>query len=457
LTVRKDLRGTRQVSARRIAALRKAAGLLAAALAFALPSAAQYPGQIAKPETGTPQMRSVAVLEWTGDALHPKASRLVPVSVYDGQQLQDGGIYLCRPQPVALDKEVEYQLEQDGKLVGLFEVDGASQQQEGSWLGFGAIKPLPSAPTPEELARQQTKIDLDDENSDKPILHRKHPAGDSGGGSGSPATPPDSDRPTLHRSGDSAGTNAPAPDSGRPRLQKKPEQPPAEPASTNIDLNRPRLKHGIPTASVVNVVSTLMGLPADMRQEIAVSDAQNTPEHPWSFTWANPGDEAKMKTAMEEIARKALGLAPPPSPPARKTSASARRKTPPPSPPAQLLDEQFRVFELAYGSVATMVLSARTDGFEADRKFVTLVAQPDLYGNVAVLLKNVTDAAHLDVTPRMRLIDPVDALRDNRGELLFELRGATQRQFALYRIFRGQATQLFVTGGAYFGAAAQSN
>ena len=71
-----------------------------------------------------------------------------------------------------------------------------------------------------------------------------------------------------------------------------------------------------------------------------------------------------------------------------------------------------------------MVLSAHTDGSGAPEKFVTLVAQPDLYGNVAVLLKNVTDAAHLDDTPRMRLVDAVDALADNRGELLFELRGA---------------------------------
>jgi hypothetical protein len=71
------------------------------------------------------------------------------------------------------------------------------------------------------------------------------------------------------------------------------------------------------------------------------------------------------------------------------------------------------------------------------------VAQPNLYGDVLVLLKSVTDAAHLDVTPRMRLVDAVDAMADNRGELLFELRGATQRQFALYRVLRGQADKLF--------------
>jgi hypothetical protein len=98
-----------------------------------------------------------------------------------------------------------------------------------------------------------------------------------------------------------------------------------------------------------------------------------------------------------------------------------------------------------------MVLSAHTDGPAKEQKFVTLIAQPDLYGDALVLLKNVTDGGHLDQTPRMRLVDAVDALADNRGELLFELRGATQRQFALYRVLRGSAEKIFVTGGGEFG------
>jgi hypothetical protein len=66
-------------------------------------------------------------------------------------------------------------------------------------------------------------------------------------------------------------------------------------------------------------------------------------------------------------------------------------------------------------------------------------------------VKNVTDAAHLDETPRMRLVDAVDAMADNRGELLFELRGSTEMQFALYRVLRGQATRVFVSGGEAIG------
>jgi hypothetical protein len=126
-----------------------------------------------------------------------------------------------------------------------------------------------------------------------------------------------------------------------------------------------------------------------------------------------------------------------------------------PSAPPPLEDERFRVFELSYGSGATLVLTAHTSGPLVQQKFVTLVAQPDLYGNILVLLKNVTDGSHLDENPRMRLVDAVDAMADNRGELLFELRGQTQRQFALYRVLRGQAEKLLVTGGGEFGTASK--
>jgi hypothetical protein len=140
-----------------------------------------------------------------------------------------------------------------------------------------------------------------------------------------------------------------------------------------------------------------------------------------------------------------------------KTARKKAKAAPPvePLPPAPLLDEQFHVFELSYGSGATLVLTARTDGPLEQQKFVTLIAQPDLYGNALVLLKYVADGARLNETPRMRLVDAVDAMADNRGELLFELRGATERHFALYRVLRGQAEKLFVSSGGEFGAASR--
>ena len=476
--------------------------LAGAALLVALPAYGQYPGQV-KSGQDTPQIRAIGVFEWTGDEEKPKASRLVPVAVFDGEVLQDGGIYLARPAPLAVSSEVEYELKQNGKTVGLFDIDSAGQEQ-GSWVGLGRWRALPKPKPAAPVTTGSNKDEWGNENDDRPVLHRKAQSGGSSstgsgsdGDSGSAKSAPDPDRPTLHKtdSGDNSGNSSPSStsssptsDPDRPTMHKKtsdddsasssapadPDRPTlkkkkkedAKPAadvgyvesmSSTTDPSRPRLMRGKPADHGGTVLPTVMGLPPDMHQAVAVSDAKSRPEHLWSFSWASPDDEAKMKADMEDLARKALGIAvPPPLSPAtpkakiatgpRATTASHKTKMALPPAPAPLLDEQFRVFELSYGAGATMVLSAHTDGSGAQQKFVTLVGQPDLYGNVVVLMKNVTDAAHLDETPRLRLVDAVDALADNRGELLFELRGATQRQFALYRVLRGQVDKLFVSG-----------
>jgi hypothetical protein len=453
----------------------------------------QYPGQVTKKSKDTPELRAVAVLEWTGEAGKPKACRLVPITVFDGEKLQDGGIYMARPEPLSLAGEVEYELKDNGKTFGLFDIKNAGQEQ-GSWVGYGDWKGLPTPKAPTVVPE---KVDVEDD--DKPVLHRKkHPgeAPDKPGSttstdssSSAPSAPSDPDRPTLHKKTDDSsassgsggsGSNGPVlhkktddsdsassgqasepSDPDRPVLKKPKAKPPEDTAHVDAladvdDPDRPRLKRGKSSGSGSALVPTLMGLPPDMQQTVAVSDAKSHPDHPWAYSWSSPEDEAKMKAALEDIARTALGLTAAAAKPAprRTTSAAGVRKpakAATPAAPVPLTDEQFRVFELTYGSGATMVLSAHTDGPAASMRFVTIIAQPDLYGNVQVLLKSVTDGGHLDETPRMRLVDAVDALADNRGELLFELRGDTSRQFALYRVLRGTADKLFVSGGGFYG------
>ncbi len=484
-----------RVSPRRVADYGSRPGIAALALSVSLSLAllgasalAQYPGQVAKDSKKAPELRAVAVLEWTGEAGKPKACRIVPVSVLDGGRLEDGGIYLARPQPLALAGEVEYQLEDNGKKIGLFDIENSGLEQ-GSWVGYGTWKPMPAPPKPKPIPTH-----IGDTDNDQPVLHRKKHAdeksgsgsgssgnGSSGGGSGSGASdssanapPTDPDRPVLKKKTEEApqtssktqdsGASAGQDDPDRPKLKKNKKEPEmvgnVESLPDVTDPDRPRLKRGKSEGSGLNVAPSLMGLPPDMEQAVAVSDIKDRPDHVWAYAWANPADEAKMKATLEDMARDALGLKAPPAP-APKRAASAKSATQrkslktndTPAPPP-LADEQFRVFELAYGSGATMVLTAHTDGPKAQMKFVTLVAQPDLYGNVFVLLKSVTDGAHLDEIPRMRLVDAVDAMADNRGELLFELRGETQRQFALYRVLRGQAEKLFVSSGGEWGVAA---
>lgn len=438
---------------------------LVLAFGFAASAAlAQYPGQIEKKSKDAPTLRAVGVLEWTGDLGKPKKSRLVPITIYDGQALQDASIYLARPQPLALTSDVEYELQKNGTPQGLFDIKKAGQEL-GSWVGYGSWKPMPVAKASKPAPIVDTGFDA---NDDKPVLHRKHADSSSKSDSGPSAPTPDPDRPTLHKpttdNADSAKSAPPA-DPDRPTLHKEkpaadsdtpvlhkhdnPDTSDGEHASTT-DPDRPRLMRGKPTGGGAEVLPTLLGFPPDMQQAVAISDQKSRPEHTWDYKWANPDDEDKMKSALEDIARDALGLKTPPPPATKRASARKPAKLPPTEPPP-LQDEKFRVFELSYGAGATMVLSAHTDGDPKDQKFVTLIAQPDLYGNPLVLLKNVTDGRHLDETPQMRLIDAVDALADNRGELLFELRGAGQRQFALYRVLRGTAEKIFTTAAGDFG------
>ncbi len=145
-------------------------------VAFALPACAQYPGQVTKAGKDKPELRAIAVLEFTGEPGKPNRSRLVPVAVLDDGQLEDGAIYLARPEPLSLTGEVEYELEQNGKPIGLYDIRNASQEQ-GTWVGYGTWRPLPGPkPRPSQRQLARMRIDEDDANSDEPVLHRKHHA-----------------------------------------------------------------------------------------------------------------------------------------------------------------------------------------------------------------------------------------------------------------------------------------
>jgi len=126
------------------------------------------------------------------------------------------------------------------------------------------------------------------------------------------------------------------------------------------------------------------------------------------------------------------------------------RQVAPKALPVVLEDKDFRAYELAYSGGATMVFTAmalvgpNNTGVTVE-KYVTIIAQPDFDGAPQIRLQSVTDAKHLDITPRMRLVDAVDTRGDNQADLLFELRRANDRQFAIYHVRGSHAEQAFAT------------
>jgi hypothetical protein len=440
----------------------KAAGTFALLLALAAPSWAQYPGRMETTKKAAPTVRAIAVLEWTGQSGKPSASRIIPISVFDGEQYQPGGLYLAKPEPLALEPGTEYVLEDAGVARGLFDID-AAHDVDGYWFGYGAWKPM--APPPKRAKPKQGRNMpqvVTDAGSSRPHFKNR----DSSSSSGSTDS---SSSPSSSSSNTSASSNPPAGDPDRPTLRRRSESAGSAPSVANADNtspetpigaadpDRPHLFYGQQTPKDDIQPTELTGVPNGLQQMIAVSDATDREAHPFVYLWADPADATRMQEQMEIAAANAIAATEPA--PAKTTTrvhtaaatAAQRRKAAaaaasPPKPAFTFTNERFKAYELTYSAGATLVYSAETKDHAGKTKYVTLIAQPDFNGVPKVLFKSVTDDDHLDVTPKMRLVDAVDAKANNRGDLVFELRRHHDREFVIYRISGGQAEQVFTTG-----------
>ena len=268
-----------------------------------------------------------------------------------------------------------------------------------------------------------------------------------------------------------ASDTVPGDDTDRPTLRKRGSSKPSAEEETvekvgtiADDPNRPVLHRGKPTSAMRDEdLPKLMGLPPEkeLHQMAAVSDPVDRPPHDFAREWDDDQERVNILGRMETEARVQLAAygtahgAPASTPVApapakadtRRINSKLRRGTAEtPVPPVALEDESLRGFELSYNGTPTFVYSAHTAGTGAERKDVTLVAQMNPKGDPEFAIRNVTDEAHLDQTPRLRLVDAVDAEASNRASLLFESKAQATRQFTLYRVIGGRAEQIFTTG-----------
>ncbi len=331
-----------------------------------------------------------------------------------------------------------------------------------------------------------------DKDPDRPSLKRKG-AGETGND-----IPPDpselASKSTAKGAGGTVtGAQPMIDDANRPGLHRgKPTAPPVADTLATVDV--PKFNGRIPLS--------------DLKQTVAVSDMREIAPHDFNYHFSNDADHAAVLHGMEALATAVLanpalatdapdfvknakpgadhtanaGPSFQPSPrtgmnrakagtatdqatpnpvkklpanatpaqraAARRTAAAVRQASATATDATTLTDEHLAAYQLSYGAPVTYIFTARTTDNTAPVHYVTVVAQPDPDGNgkLQIGLRSTTDSAHLDRTPRYRLVDAVDADGSNRASLLFEVRNSNSRQFALFRLLGPHPDAVFETG-----------
>jgi len=176
----------------------------------------------------------------------------------------------------------------------------------------------------------------------------------------------------------------------------------------------------------------------------AISDGGGPEPQSYKFFWKTGEEEDRRKQmlarAADEVRAYVAALARNrilAHPPAAK--AGAGHKAPKPAEPV-FENVQFHGFDVWLNSQPVMILSAEAHlpaapGADSapEPYSVTLVARTDIYGSLRKLYSGVTDKFHLDITPRLELVDVVDADGDRRGEFLFRETTDAGEGYIIYR------------------------
>ncbi len=306
----------------------------------------------------------------------------------------------------------------------------------------------------------------------------------AGGSSSGPEAPKSPNSPAPDKPADASGKQAPTgqPSSGQtsptqtaPRQTSPAQASAAGTASTSQSTNdsyyRPALRRGKPTApapsdeddattkkgSKTNPPAPATGVSASPLQTMAaISDAAGPDPQSYKFFWKT-GEEEERRNQMLALAANEVRayavelvknqiLAHPVTP---KPSASGHRVAAKQAAPV-FENIQFRGFDVWLTNQPVLILSAEANiqgvtgaAAAAEPYSVLLVARTDIYGNLRKLYSGVTDKYHLDVTPRLELIDIVDADGDGRGELLLRETSDAGSGYVIYRATADKLWKMF--------------
>jgi hypothetical protein len=358
------------------------------------------------------------------------------------------------------------------------------QPSNGSAKSADASKPADSKKSTEDTDRPTLKRQAD--STAQPVASSP-PTQNTPDSSTSATAPPvssttatssdDPDRPQLKR-GKPATRTAPG---GLPQLVDKDTDADRPVIRRNNGKSDQKKEEGIPVPPRVLARGPLLGEgggdePTLKRtrtyEAVAVSDANV--DQPTSFRYKMTSDEKeRLQSKMDALAQeevdkylKSIGRARAGAPtaaqskPKRATASTRRTKATTPAPAAKsapaarslFVETQFEVLDLSHRNDAVLVFSGRereeSAGSAAQDVYVTYVARIDYEGNPHGIFRSVTVNDRLDVTPKLELIDAVDAKGDSNGELLFRRVSDQGAEFAIYKVTYDGMTEMFHGGVA---------
>lgn len=334
--------------------------------------------------------RAIAVVTWNGDDPVPTAgtSVLTPVAILVEGRYYDAELYQAQPEPMAIDSGVIYDVLKSGDVVGTFTVGGA-RDQDGTWYGLG------------KFAKK---------GSDEPKAK-------SAPKPSAPAEPSEDERPKLRR-------GAPPPPSPKEQTDE---------VLKNIDRDpeRPTLRRHSATETKKPAAPSKEFVPPAMHMMVAVSDASGPEPRPFTYR-TKPGEADRFRALMEKLTQAELEKLRTPSEAPRPRTANRKARTLAPTPaPLELKNVKFGIFDVNSDNAPILVYSA-TAMVNGGKKYITTAAWEEIDGSLRKVFSQITDDAHLDVYPRLEIIDAVDASGDGRGELLFRAYGDQSSRFVLY-------------------------
>ena len=251
----------------------------------------------------------------------------------------------------------------------------------------------------------------------------------------------------------------PSEETGQPRLRRGKPTPPLPDDDQSKSRNDATTKGG--AAAKQSEGANNVGAKDTAELVPAISDVAGPDPQSYAFDWPKGREEEQRKQmvalAASEIraylatrAKEQIGNASE----SRKTPATVHKTTTKQAQPV-MEKVQLRAFDLWGNSDPILIMSAEAHLPSASRRptakeswkedatatapdsatsyTITLVAKTDIYGNLRKLYSGVTDKYHLDVIPKLELIDAVDADGDGRGELLFRETSDAGTGYVIYR------------------------